>query len=115
MGCYCREITTMTSDINVIGSCITKLNSIKTSSEEIVSSIVKAADNLENNIDITSKECVISALSELCKDEPSDIGRTAQEWQNFKESLERRLKEMRTSDRHYHEEQRRKRHRHNKD
>ncbi len=113
MGCYCREISIMSSDISTIGSCISSLNSIKTSSEEIVESVEKAADNLEDNIDITNKEGVISALKNLCKDEPGDIGKTIESWQSFKESLQNRLDSMKESDRHYHEEQRRK-HSHSK-
>lgn len=108
MGCYCREISIMSDDIGTIGSCISNLIKIKTVSEEIFNDVVQAADNLNNSIDITNKESVVSALKDLCKDESSDIDKVAQEWKSFKESLENRLEEMRRSDSDYHEAQRRK-------
>ncbi|MGN0144712.1 MAG: hypothetical protein ACI398_06995 [Clostridium sp.] len=113
MGCHCREISIMRQDISQIENTISKLNSIKIYSEEILTSIRKSADNLRNNIDITNKERVISSLNDLCKDEPGEIEKIMDNWSDFKRKLERRLEEMKRSDRRYHEAQRRKRNKHN--
>lgn len=108
MGCYCSEISILKHDIGVIGSAISKLNSIKSDSDEILDCIVEAAENLENNIDITNKENVINLLSELSKDEPQNIAQSSSDWTSYKSQLQVKLENMIISDRNYHEEQRRK-------
>lgn len=112
MGCHCREISIIKSDLVVIGNSISKLKEITSSSEEILSSISNYAENLSDNIDMTNKENVILTLKDLNKEEPKELSNCVQECTNYKIQLENKLESLKISDRHYHEQQRRK-HKHN--
>jgi len=108
MGCYCREISIISSDLGVIRSSISKLKDINTSSEEISNNICKCAEKLNDNIDITNKENVISVLEDINKDEPNNLLNIVEECISYKTKLEDKLESLKRSDKHYHEEQRRK-------
>lgn len=108
MGCHCSEISIISSDLGVIKSAISKLGDITTSSEEISKSISDYAGIFNDNIDITNKENVISALKDLNRDEPRALLNSVQECTSYEISLKSKLESLKISDRHYHEEQRRK-------
>ena len=69
--------------------------------------------NLEGFIPAKVDNLILVLKNDLCEDEPGEIEKIIDNWSDFKRKLERRLEEMKRSDRRYHEAQRRKRNKHN--
>lgn len=103
MGCHCREISIIESDLGVIRNAISRLGNMVISSGEISKNTFKYAENLNNNIDMTNKENVVFTLEDLNKDEPSGISIGEKDCTDYKIQLENKLEILKMEDRYYHE------------
>lgn len=98
MGCHCREISIIQSDLGVIRNAISRLGNMVISSGEISKNTFKYAENLNNNIDMTNKQNVVFTLEDLNKDEPSGISMLEKDCTDYKIQLENALKVMYEND-----------------
>ncbi|NMM62856.1 hypothetical protein HBE96_09110 [Clostridium sp. P21] len=103
MGCHCREISIIESDLVVIRNAVSKLGNMVTSSGEISKNTFKYAENLNSNIDMTNKQNVVFTLKDLNKDEPKGISSCEKECTDYKIQLENRLEILKMEDTYYHE------------
>lgn len=103
MGCHCREISIIESDLGVIRNAISRLGNMVISSGEISKNTFKYAENLNNNIDMTNKENVVFTLEDLNKDEPNGISMGEKDCTDYKIQLENKLEILKMEDRYYHE------------